>query len=107
MVQNLVAIRMRALASAVLLFSINIIGLGLGPVTVGLISDYLSKHTAVGEDALRYALLSTALTVPWAGAHFLLAERTLKSDYQSALDYDGGNVGPMIRATADVARSFR
>jgi MFS family permease len=107
MVQNLVAIRMRALASAVLLFSINIIGLGLGPVTVGLISDYLSRHTHVGEDALRYALLSTALTVPWAGVHFLLAERTLKSDYQNAMDYDGSNAGRMIHATPDVARSFR
>jgi MFS family permease len=104
MVQNMVAIRMRALASAVLLFSINVIGLGLGPLTVGLISDYLARHTHAGDDALRYALLCTALTIPWAGAHFLLAERTLRNDYQKALDYDGSDTERLMHATAGAAR---
>ena len=35
------ALRMRALASAILFFILNLIGLGLGPWSVGLLSDYL------------------------------------------------------------------
>lgn len=46
----------RAMASAFLLFAINLIGLGVGPVLVGLISDMLA--TSYGTDSLRYALMA-------------------------------------------------
>ena len=55
MVQALVPLRMRATAAAILLFILNIIGLGLGPQAVGFLSDVL--HPALGTDSLRYALL--------------------------------------------------
>ena len=38
MVQGLVPLRMRATAAALFLFILNIIGLGLGPQTVGIVS---------------------------------------------------------------------
>ena len=60
MVQSLVPLRMRAQAAAILLFVLNIIGFGLGPLTVGAISDALTP--AFGVDALRWALLSTIVT---------------------------------------------
>jgi len=80
MVQGLVPLRMRTLASAVLLFVINIIGLGLGPQTIGILSDLLAPR--FGEESLRYALLLAGLVNVWAALHFLLAGRTLARDLE-------------------------
>ncbi|MCP3732731.1 MFS transporter [Sphingomonas sp. MG17] len=54
MIQTLAGARSRATATAVLTFLVNIIGLGLGPVLIGGISDLL--HARFGDDSLRYAL---------------------------------------------------
>lgn len=78
MVQGLVPLRMRTVASAVLLFVINIIGLGLGPQMVGLLSDLFAPR--FGEESLRYALLTAGLVNVWAALHFFLAGRTLARD---------------------------
>lgn len=59
MVQGLVNIRMRALASAILFFLINIIGLGIGPVLVGVISDQISAD--YGTRSVGYAVLGVSL----------------------------------------------
>ena len=40
--QGVVELRMRSVAAAILLFIINIIGLGFGPQAVGLLSDFLN-----------------------------------------------------------------
>ncbi len=77
-VQNVAPMRMRALASAVLLFVLNIIGLGLGPFLVGVLSDALSG--TFGDDSLRYAILIATFAYFWAGTHFILAARTLRED---------------------------
>jgi len=53
--QNLVPAHMRALASAILLFFLNLIGLGAGPFAVGLLSDRLAP--AFGEESVRWALV--------------------------------------------------
>ena len=65
---NLVSPGMRAMASAILFFVLNIIGLGLGPLSVGLMSDLYQSH--FGDDNLRYAMLS-ALTFSGVGLFFL------------------------------------
>lgn len=78
MVQGLVPLRVRTLASAVLLFVINIIGLGLGPQIVGVASDLLAPR--FGDESLRYALLLAGLVNAWAALHFWLAGRTLVQD---------------------------
>jgi MFS family permease len=78
MTQGLVPLRMRAQAAAILLFVLNIIGYGLGPLTVGEISDLL--RPSLGDDSLRWALLSTV--IPWiisAGCYWQ-ATRTLAAD---------------------------
>lgn len=77
-IQNLAPMRMRALASAILLFILNIIGLGFGPFLVGLISDLLTD--AYGTEALRYSVLISTGAYFWAGAHFLMAGRTIRQD---------------------------
>jgi predicted MFS family arabinose efflux permease len=80
-VQSLSPPAMRSTAAAVLLFVINILGLGLGPSAVGVISDLLVDRA--GGDSLRYALLIVSLAYVLSGVHFTLAARTLRSDLAS------------------------
>ena len=47
---------MRSVAAAVNLFVTNIVGLGLGPLSVGIISDWLAL--GYGIDSVRYGLLA-------------------------------------------------
>ncbi len=78
---NLVSPGMRAMASAILYFVLNIIGLGLGPLTVGVLSDaFASTH---GEDSLRYAMAIT-LTISLVGVFFLwMGVLSLKRDLEA------------------------
>jgi predicted MFS family arabinose efflux permease len=69
---------MRALTSAILFFILNLIGLGLGPLTAGLLSDYLTG--IYGPDGLRYALLLVGLISSPAILMFYLASRHLPGD---------------------------
>lgn len=76
--QNLARPHMRATASAVLLFILNIFGLGLGPFLVGLGNDLLAER--FGALSVRYSLvgvflLSAAACVPfWLGSNHLREE---------------------------------
>ena len=77
--QSAVRPAMRATASAILLFIINLIGLGLGPQGVGIVSDLLAP--SFGRDALRYALLFVVVGfASWSILHYALAARTLRED---------------------------
>jgi predicted MFS family arabinose efflux permease len=80
--QTLVRPRMRALASAVLLFIINMIGLGGGPTFVGWLSDRLTP--TYGVEAVRYALLYTVVAgALWAVFHYWAGARTLREDLRA------------------------
>lgn len=82
MTQTLVRPEMRALASAILLFIINLVGLGFGPQGVGALSDLL--HGSFGVESLRYALLITVVTFAlWSVLHYALAARTLREDLRA------------------------
>jgi MFS family permease len=79
MTQSLVPASMRATAAAILLFVINIIGLGLGPQGVGILSDLLAP--VFGIESLRYALLITIVSFAiWSVFHYMIAARTLRED---------------------------
>jgi len=56
-VHSIVPNNMRAFSSAILFFVLNFIGLGLGPIFVGIVSDLLVAD--FGNLSLRWALLST------------------------------------------------
>lgn len=73
--QALVSERMRAVAASVLIFVKTMIGLGLGPLLIGAISDVLVP--SAGRHSLRYALLTAAVCNLWSAVHFFLAARTL------------------------------
>ena len=83
MVHGMVGMRMRAVSSAILFFVLNLIGLGLGPWSVGLLSDYLEPTQ--GVESLRYALLYLVpVASVWSCVHFVLASRSLEADLASA-----------------------
>ena len=87
-IQNLAPARMRALASAMLLFILNIIGLGFGPFLVGVLSDLLAPE--FGQESLRYAIVIATAAYFWAGAHFLLGSRLIREE----LDRQGEQPAP-------------
>ncbi len=76
--QGISSLRMRAVAAGILLFIINIIGLGLGPQLVGVISDLLFDQ--YGVESLRYALFICSLVYIWGAFHYFMAGRYLKDD---------------------------
>jgi MFS family permease len=77
--QSLVRLRMRAAASAILLFIINIIGLGLGPQFAGILSDILAA--SYGAESMRYSLLAIGVVMgPWVAFHYYVASRHIASD---------------------------
>jgi MFS family permease len=80
--QMLVPPQMRAFTSAMLVLIVNILGLGLGPLLTGVISDALQP--IYGTQSLRYAILvSVAMEVLAAICFFCSAwhlARELKSD---------------------------
>lgn len=68
----LASAKARASASAMGLMASAIVGMGIGPLAIGMMSDHLA--TAYGNESLRYALLATNIIVtPWMLIHFLLA----------------------------------
>jgi len=81
MTQALVTLRMRAVASAILLFMLNIIGMGLGPYLVGVASDLLTPGFAT--DSLRYALCLAVLVNLWATIHYFVGARSLRDDLET------------------------
>jgi predicted MFS family arabinose efflux permease len=72
----------RALAASVLLFIQTAIGLGIGPLVTGMISDALLPR--LGPEALRTAMATVALVNVWAGLHYWLAGRTVRQDIAAA-----------------------
>lgn len=77
-IQSLVPSHMRAMAIAIVYFFANLIGLGLGPLASGALSDLL--RPTFGEDSLRYALLIMCPGYLWAAVHVWRASRTVARD---------------------------
>jgi predicted MFS family arabinose efflux permease len=75
-VQHLVPVKMRATASASFLLINNLIGLGVGPLLMGAISDWIKAD--YGVDALRYAAVSCVGFYGLAAILALFAIRPLR-----------------------------
>ncbi len=91
MTQGLASFRMRAVASAILLFMLNIIGMGLGPYFVGVASDLLAPTFEIYS--LRYALCLAVLANFWAATHYFLSARTLRGDLAKTEALNLANAG--------------
>jgi predicted MFS family arabinose efflux permease len=77
-IQTLVPARMRAMSLALIYLFANLLGMGLGPLAAGAVSDAL--HAAFGEESLRYALLLLSPGYLWAGWHVWRASATVTDD---------------------------
>lgn len=78
LMQRLVVDEMRATVLAVTLLLANLIGMGVGPQIVGVLSDWLKP--AAGVDSLRYAMLIISFLALWSAYHFWQVGQTVKND---------------------------
>jgi hypothetical protein len=80
-IQGLVRPGTRATAAAVLLFIINLIGLGFGPLAVGAISDLLAGAGGLGSaEGLRWAKIIGECAVVVSIGLFLVAAKTIRKE---------------------------
>jgi MFS family permease len=86
--QSLVGARERAIAAAVALLVINLVGLGLGPLLTGVLSDVFRAHhlknglsdAVATAEGLRWSLMAMSAVNIWSALHYVLAARTLRED---------------------------
>lgn len=94
--QALAGLRRRAVAAALYLFLVNLVSMGVGPLSVGAASDLLGPR--LGSDSLRFALLAiVATTSAWAAAHFFRSARSLREDLAAARASEACEPAPTAR----------
>lgn len=82
LVQSLARLRMRSVAAAVKMLCVNLFGLGIGPMLIGVFSDLL--RPSLGQESLRYSLIIFAAAHAWAAVHFYLCGRNLEAGLADA-----------------------
>ena len=83
MAQALSPMRMRARAASIVLFVQTLVGYGLGPWFVGIISDLLMP--VKGNHSLAWGLVIVGLVNIWASWYSFRAARTLAADLKKAV----------------------
>ncbi len=106
--QNMVGANMRASSSFVVSLVIGLVGIGLGPTLMGILSDALARTAfplgnfatacpggaapphagsfmveacaTASAAGVRHAIMAMSLVFLWAGIHYFLAARTLRND---------------------------
>jgi predicted MFS family arabinose efflux permease len=81
-IQTLVPEQMRAVSIAIVLFFANLIGMGLGPLAAGALSDAFRPY--FGEESLRYALMALSPGYLWCAWHLWRASRTVTGALSAA-----------------------
>lgn len=76
--QGLASPRMRAVAAATLLATLNLIGQGVGPLAIGFSNDALTAD--YGKDAIRYSLTAMSFAGIFAALCFTVGARYLRQD---------------------------
>jgi len=85
--QSLVSLRMRAVASSLVLLIINVIGLAMGPPIISLVSDVLEP--GYGQESMRYSLLIiSSVLLPLAAWCYYQAGKSIEHDLQRAGEHD-------------------
>lgn len=81
-IQTLVPPPMRAMSLAIIYFFANLIGMGLGPLAAGFLSD--SLHPWFGDESLRCALIVLCPGYFWAAWHLRSASRKVHGEVAKA-----------------------
>ncbi len=79
--QTLATLRSRAVATSLLLLVQTLVGLGLGPLLAGQLSEWLKP--AVGEDSFRYGLCLVGFVNIWAAYHYFAGARTIRQNFEN------------------------
>ncbi|HTT01491.1 MAG TPA: MFS transporter [Steroidobacteraceae bacterium] len=124
MAQNMVGANMRATSQFFVSLVLGLVGIGLGPTLVGLLSDrFAARSFALGTFAaacpggrapagsggalaeacrnasaigLRHALMVITLLCVWAALHYLLAARSLRRDLETRFEAAAVAPGPAV-----------
>ncbi len=80
MTQAISPLRMRSVATSLLLLVQTVIGQGIGPWLTGYVSDAL--HASMGAASLRYSLVIVGLVNVWAALHYFIGARSLRQDLE-------------------------
>ena len=97
-IQTLVPERMRAVAFAILYLGANLVGMGLGPLAVGIMSD--AFRTWAGEESLRYSLLALVPGYFWVSWHAWRAAASVTAELKA-------NHSPGLTATISYPEAAR
>jgi MFS family permease len=79
--QTLATLRSRAVATSVLLLVQTFVGLGLGPLVAGVLSNLFQAR--IGEDSLRYGLFVIGFVNIWAAYHYFVGARTIRQNVEN------------------------
>jgi predicted MFS family arabinose efflux permease len=99
---SVVTSRMRATAGALAVFLTSVVGFGLGPYCVGVLSDALAP--SLGAESLRYALLFPILATAVMVTSLLAAAKTLLADLRAIgvhAELDGASAQAGVSADAN------
>jgi predicted MFS family arabinose efflux permease len=79
MIQSIVKPNMRATASALLLFVLNLVGMGLGPFLVGILNDQFQAQ--YGNEGIRYSLAIISVLGSFSALLYYAASKKIGRDF--------------------------
>ena len=82
-VQNIAPPEQRSTSAAILLFVNNLVGMGLGPLYIGMVSDWLAPLYGP-QIGLEYAMLTLVPFYPLAIGALILVARSLAKRHSAA-----------------------
>lgn len=94
-IQTLVPERMRATSIALVYLVANLIGMGLGPLAAGALSDAL--RPTFGQESLRYALLALCPGYFWCAWHLWRGSTTVARDLAAQMNTNGSTSRHALR----------
>ena len=80
-IQSVLPAHLRGVGMAAIMFATNLVGVGAGPLLIGLLSDALAP--ALGGESLRYAMIIGVTIIGWAAIHFFVAAKHLRNELVS------------------------
>ncbi|MFP6816682.1 MAG: MFS transporter [Pseudomonadales bacterium] len=102
-IQELVPPNRRAIAVSVYMLIYNLIGLGLGPLAVGILSDLYIP--SLGDESLRWAMITVLLVSLGGVTAYYLASRSVIADVQrQSADASASQAAPASSTEAAISK---
>ncbi|HWK74459.1 MAG TPA: MFS transporter [Povalibacter sp.] len=103
LLQRLVPDEMRATVMAIVMLLVNLIGMGIGPQLVGMLSDALMPF--LGANSLRYAMLTLSFVAFLAAYHFWRVGRSVRTDLTARGTSWSTQIGNPVSAAEGIGSS--